>query len=195
MFTIQSSVIYEETIKKSVFIGHLIPISTPEDAQDTLLLLKKKHPNANHFCYAYILGDDGSVYKYSDDGEPSQTAGIVIFEVLRKKMLTNVLCVVVRIFGGIKLGAGGLVRAYANGANGAVNMATIDKLVPKSILKLQFDYPYANEILRLFASNELLFSDYGIKISLHVVVETERIPNYRDILIDITKNTISIEVS
>ena len=108
--------IYTSTIiiQKSEFICHIFPVNTVEEANTHLANIRKKYYDATHNCYAYIYGDNGEYARCSDDGEPSQTAGVVILDVLKKNELTNCLAVVTRYFGGIKLGASGLVRAYSS---------------------------------------------------------------------------------
>lgn len=103
---------FEIVIKKSRFIGHVVPILSIEEAESALLEIRTKHKTANHNCYAYTLGLDVPVERFSDDGEPSGTAGRPILEVLRRKPIANALVVVTRYFGGTLLGASGLVHAY-----------------------------------------------------------------------------------
>ncbi len=104
----------ELIIKKSRFIASVARVEDETAAQDFLTATKKKYPKANHHCFAYQLGFDSEAQRMSDDGEPSGTAGSPILEVLEKQNLVNVICVVTRYFGGIKLGAGGLIRAYGS---------------------------------------------------------------------------------
>ena len=127
--TILGEVVTTLVIEKSKFISYLIPVESKSEASEVLENLRKKHFDATHVCYAYIVNDEVTLYKSSDDGEPSQTAGAPILNVLRKNDLSNVVCAVVRYFGGIKLGAGGLTRAYSNSAIEAVNVATLVTLV------------------------------------------------------------------
>lgn len=128
-------------IDKSVFIGQLFPISSLHDVQEIIKELRIKHPKANHFCYASIYGSDGQYANTSDDGEPSRTAGIPIFEVLKHHEVTNVLCVVIRFFGGIKLGAGGLVRAYTKTAAESLKHAHF--FIRKSVSCYEITFPYS----------------------------------------------------
>lgn len=128
MFSIKNQVINEIEINKSRFINYLINVSTPLEANNELAKLKKLYPDANHHCYAYIIGYNKEFQKYSDDGEPSKTAGMPMLEVLKKQELTNVLNVSIRYFGGIKLGAGGLVRAYTKSCSEACKQAELTTL-------------------------------------------------------------------
>ncbi|MFW5892662.1 MAG: YigZ family protein [Bacillota bacterium] len=123
MQSIKQPVTHETLIKHSRFIAFLAPVFTKEDAEAFIASVKAEHPDANHHCFAYILGDEGIVQKAEDDGEPSKTAGVPMLETLKKNGLTNTVAVVVRYFGGIKLGAGGLIRAYGKSVSDALEKA------------------------------------------------------------------------
>lgn len=123
MKTIKNEVNFEEIIKKSKFLTFLHPINSSNEAKEILEKYKKEHPNATHICYGYIL--DENTFKYSDDGEPTNSAGIPIYQVLKNNKLIYVLCVVIRYYGGVKLGVGGLSHAYSSGAINAIKNATI----------------------------------------------------------------------
>ena len=113
MKTVTKENIYETVINKSRFISYLAPVQSVEEAKEYLAGLKMRYPDATHHVSAFIVGLGGENGRYSDDGEPSGTAGLPVFDVLRKNGLTNCICVVIRYFGGIKLGAGGLVEPTA----------------------------------------------------------------------------------
>ncbi|WP_438835516.1 YigZ family protein [Streptococcus pluranimalium] len=119
--TITSNHTTEEEIKKSRFICHLKRVTSEEEARDFIAAIKKEHYRANHSCSAMIIGENSEVKRSSDDGEPSGTAGVPMLTVLEKQELTNVVAVVTRYFGGIKLGAGGLIRAYTGSVAQALN--------------------------------------------------------------------------
>jgi uncharacterized YigZ family protein len=133
-------------INKSIFISILYPLNDIEDISKSLEDAKLKYPKGNHYCYASIYGKNGEQQQASDDGEPSRTAGVPILEVLKHHDLTNVLCVVVRYFGGIKLGSGGLVRAYTKAAADLINKSTFytKKTVP--VYEITFSYSLVNTI-------------------------------------------------
>lgn len=141
MFSIHKPVHIEWEEKRSRFIAHLIPVKQIEAVEKQLKALRLEHPDASHHCVAYILGETGDIQKSDDDGEPSQTAGLPMLDVLRKHDLTNVLCVVVRYYGGVKLGAGGLIRAYAKSTALAIKAAKLT--VPISYLELTIDVSFA----------------------------------------------------
>lgn len=112
-------------IKKSKFIGHGCPAQTEQEALDFLRSIQEKYRDASHNCYAYVIGRNAGIMRYSDDGEPSGTAGMPIIEVIRARGVTNCCVVVTRYFGGVLLGAGGLTRAYAQGAGAALAAAQV----------------------------------------------------------------------
>ena len=136
--------------KKSEFIGYLAPVETEEQAVEFINEIRSMHRKATHNCYAYILRDN-SAARHSDDGEPSGTAGVPIYEVLRKEGLTDVACVVTRYFGGILLGAGGLVRAYTRGAKDAVDTAKIKVMALAEQLELSVEYSLYGRLPQIFA--------------------------------------------
>ena len=129
----------EEEIKKSRFICHLKRISREEEGREYIAQIKKQHHKANHSCSAIIVGDDGQIKRSSDDGEPSGTAGVPMLTVLEKQGLTNVVAVVTRYFGGIKLGAGGLVRAYSESVLEAIEASEIIEVEYYDVYNITFD--------------------------------------------------------
>lgn len=133
-------------IKRSVFIASTYFVEKENDIVLTLESIKKEHYKANHHCYAYILGNKADVKKASDDGEPSGTAGRPILSVLEATGLTNVLCVVTRYFGGIKLGAAGLLRAYTDAAVESVNKAGIVRKQFCNVYMIKCDYGFYQKL-------------------------------------------------
>ena len=129
----------EYTVNRSRFIGRCFPVDSEEAALCLLGDIRKKHWDATHNCFAYRIGDNAAA-RFSDDGEPGGTAGKPIMDVLTGRGLTNVLCVVTRYFGGILLGAGGLVRAYSKSAADAVTKAGMVSYLPGTILDIPMDY-------------------------------------------------------
>lgn len=155
--TVDQTVNFDETIKKSKFLTFLHPIQTIEDAKNLILEYKRKYSDATHICYAYIL--DENTFKYYDDGEPSNTAGLPIYQVLKNNKLVYVFCVVIRYFGGIKLGSGGLCHAYANGAIEAVKLATIIERKNLSSYILEFNYSVCDDILYYLDKKGIVVND------------------------------------
>ncbi|MFU2222553.1 YigZ family protein [Streptococcus pluranimalium] len=139
--TITSNHTTEEEIKKSRFICHLKRVTSEEEARDFIAAIKKEHYRANHSCSAMIIGENSEVKRSSDDGEPSGTAGVPMLTVLEKQELTNVVAVVTRYFGGIKLGAGGLIRAYTGSVAQALNEIGLVTVKEQVGLQVILTYP------------------------------------------------------
>lgn len=123
--TLKESASDEVIINKSRFIGYAAPVSSEEEALAFLQSIRQRHKEANHHCYAYVIGTNAGIMRYSDDGEPGGTAGMPMIDFLKTKKLVNCIVVVVRYFGGVLLGTGGLVRAYTQGIKIAVEAAKI----------------------------------------------------------------------
>lgn len=195
MFTIDQVYTFEQIIKRSKFITHLAPVTSQEEANEYLKQIRKTYYDATHNCYSYIIGENGEYYKNSDDGEPSQTAGIVIYDALQKNELTNVICIVTRYFGGIKLGAGGLVRAYGSSTSETIKLINKIEIINYANLIITFDYSYANEVFALLDKYENINKVFTENITCEYLIPvsiTEEISNY---LINLTKNTISIKIT
>ena len=161
--------IYESTIKNSKFIGIIIPIESIRDVKDNLIKLKNEYKNATHYCYAYkLLNDKG----FSDDGEPNKTAGIPILNVIEGNDLINVLVVVIRYFGGIKLGPGGLIRAYSNTCKEGINKSTLVELIKGIESSITFDYSKEKEISYLLKNSIIKSKDY--KETCTYIIETTK---------------------
>lgn len=163
--------------RKSRFISYSKPVSNEEEAIQFLNSIRKKHYDATHNCYAYILGENAAIQRSSDDGEPSGTAGIPILEILRKEGLTNVIVVVTRYFGGILLGAGGLIRAYAEGAKLAISAAGIIEVKAFSIFAVHVDYSQLGKIQHEAAKKEYLIENilYTDMVEITFLVPPESI--------------------
>lgn len=184
----------EVIIKKSRFIGYAKPVESEEAAIEFIDGIKSKHYDATHNCSAYIIGEKMLIQRYSDDGEPSGTAGIPILEVLKKEELTNVAVVVTRYFGGTLLGAGGLIRAYSKGAKIAINSGKIVTMMEHDILRISYDYTYQGKILNVLGNLgiEIRDTDYDEKVNSELVVISNKTQEVKDYLIEMTGATISI---
>lgn len=147
--TIQSSTatLYKE--KGSKFLAFAYPVTAEEDIKQRIAELKKKYFDARHHCFGFVLGADKSNYRAFDDGEPNHSAGDPILGQIRSKNLTNVLVVVVRYFGGVKLGVGGLINAYKQAAEDALNQAIVMECEVKDAIVLNYDYGITSEVMRL----------------------------------------------
>lgn len=194
MNTIKEKVRTTQTINKSEFICTLIPIKDYEDSQNKLASIRKEFYDATHNCYAIIWGENGEYSKFSDDGEPSQTAGVVIHNVLKQNELTNVLAIVTRYFGGIKLGAGGLVRAYSSSTALAVKEATITKIIKISTLEIKTNYTYINLVLKELEriNARIIRKDFYEDIVLTIELPDSDIQDLKSNLIEITKGSVKI---
>ncbi len=148
MDSIKTAITHTLEIKKSTFIAYLRPAAFIKDVEHALKTIRDAHPEASHHCVAYVLGHESEVQRFDDDGEPAHTAGKPMLEVLRKNHLTNVLCVVVRYFGGVKLGAGGLVRAYTKATSEAVKRAKRATKHAMVTLQVRVDFPEAGAVER-----------------------------------------------
>jgi uncharacterized YigZ family protein len=157
--TIKEDFIAEEEIKKSRFICHLKRVYTEEEARAFISEIKKEHHKANHNCSAFTLGDRQEIQRSSDDGEPSGTAGVPMLEILKKREITNVCAVVTRYFGGIKLGVGGLIRAYAGSVGHALDQVGLVKFVTQEQLILTLDYGNYDGLQRFLSSQGLVISE------------------------------------
>lgn len=154
LLTIQKDFRHEIIIEKSRFICTLKKVSSEEEAAEKLKEIKKEFSDANHNCSAYLIGENGEFQRSSDDGEPSGTAGIPILEVLRKRHLHNVLAVVTRYFGGVKLGAGGLIRAYGKSVSEAIDAAGIAEKQLFSFYSFEEDPEKAGKTLNILYNQE-----------------------------------------
>lgn len=180
--------------KKSEFIGYLCPVQTEEQAVAFIEEIRAMHRKATHNCYAYILRENNAA-RHSDDGEPVGTAGVPIYEVLRKEGLTDVCCVVTRYFGGVLLGAGGLVRAYTKGAKDAVDAAQIKCMAEAVKLAVTVDYGLYGRLAQVFADFDARVEDErfadNVRIVLHIRAENSQ--KLTDKLVDVCNGAVSVE--
>ncbi|MCC0782138.1 YigZ family protein [Clostridioides sp. ES-S-0108-01] len=181
----------EITIEKSVFIGYASPIKSEEEALEFINEIKKKHKDATHNVWAYTVGQNMNIQRYSDDGEPQGTAGIPTLEVIKKEDLRDVVVVVTRYFGGTKLGAGGLVRAYTKGAKLGLEAGKIIYKVMYQEVKIKIDYTQLGKV-----QNELMNLGYFIKDTIYednveivVYSRLEDVEKLSEKMIDITSGT------
>jgi len=149
----------EFIVNKSRFIGHGRPCETEEEALAFLGQMRSKYKDATHNCYAYIIGPNMGVMRYSDDGEPGGTAGMPIIEVMKARGVTNCAVVVTRYFGGVLLGAGGLVRAYSQGAAAAVNACGVGVMHPTARYDMRVGYPMLNRMDFFLKDEPVLVED------------------------------------
>ena len=180
-YSIEAPLIHEIEIKKSRFLTYLIPIESEADFQEELAAIRKEHYKATHHCQAFILGDDSMIQRMSDDGEPAGTAGVPMLEVLKQENLTYVMAVVVRYFGGVKLGSGGLIRAYSNAVSEALKEATIIKNINQMMVNVELRYDQMDSFTYYMSQTELpitlkdtIYTDtvtFNLAINLEAVTE------------------------
>ena len=178
----------EIVIEKSRFIAHVARTETEEEAQEFIQNIKKAHWNATHNCSAYMIGEHDQIQKANDDGEPSGTAGVPILEVLKKKHLKDTVVVVTRYFGGIKLGAGGLIRAYSKATSEGINATGVVQRKLMRIISTKVDYTWLGKL-----ENELRSSVYLIKeihyldnVVIDTYVEEEQTENFTEWMTELT---------
>lgn len=180
--------------KKSRFIGYSFYVESEEEANLYIDEIKEKHKDATHNCYAYIIGEEGLIQRYSDDGEPSGTAGVPMLEVLKKEDLRNVLVIVTRYFGGTLLGAGGLVRAYTKAAKIGIDSGIIVYRIEYNLVEITYDYTNHGKILNHLMKNgyKVLEEDFTdeVKLKIHALEDAK----IYDELRDLTSANIKIKI-
>lgn len=159
--------------KKSEFIGYAKRVENEEEAKAFVAEIKDKHKQARHNCWAYIIGENMGLQRYSDDGEPQGTAGIPILEVMKKSGITDCAIVVTRYFGGILLGAGGLTRAYTKGASIALKAGGVVEKVKGGKVSIVIDYDMLGKVQYLCGQNNWHIEDteYSDKVIIHILAE------------------------
>ncbi|MBM7661602.1 putative YigZ family protein [Bacillus mesophilus] len=175
-------------IQKSRFICYVNRATTEEEAQGFIQEIKKQHRDANHNCSAYLIGENNQIQKANDDGEPSGTAGVPMLEVLKKKDLKDTVVVVTRYFGGIKLGAGGLIRAYGSATSEGINFVGIVERKLMRVMSVKVDYTWVGKI-----ENELRSSEYQLKdthytdiVEFEIYVEESQTDSFSKWMVEMT---------
>ncbi len=187
-YTVKENGFHEIIIQKSRFITYLARATTEEQAQAFISELKKKHHDANHNCSAYVIGERNEIQKANDDGEPSGTAGVPMLEVLKKRDLRDTVVVVTRYFGGIKLGGGGLIRAYGSSVSEALNAVGVVERIEHTVVSVTVDYTWLGKL-----ENELRTSVHPIdqihyldQVQIDVLVKTADVPDFLDWMTNMT---------
>lgn len=178
--TIKEDGSFEISIKKSRFLCTLKRTETEEEAQVFIEALKKEHWKANHNCHAYMIGENDEIQRASDDGEPSGTAGLPMLEVLKKKELKNVTAIVTRYFGGVKLGAGGLIRAYGNTTKEAVDHVGVVERQLQQFISLEVSYPSSGKVQNLLHQENYRIEDiiYTDTVTFKCLIPVEQIEQF-----------------
>lgn len=183
---------YENTIviQKSEFITRLFRVDTLEEIELILEQIRKKHYDATHNCYAYILGDNQDIQKCSDDGEPQKTAGAPMIDVLKKNQMTNILAITTRYFGGILLGAGGLVRAYSSSVSECLKLAQVYETKLQTKFSLTTSYAGYNTILKTIPYINILETSFTTDVIITATCDTDK---FNDLEPDLFKYKVSAD--
>lgn len=192
-FTIKKESLAEVKIKSSKFIGQTYLVESTESIQSILVEIKKKEYNAKHNCYAYIIGHGNQqTFKYSDDGEPSGTAGKPIFDILEGNNLTNILLVVTRYFGGTKLGTGGLVRAYSETAKSVLEKSIITKKYLTYTFHFEIEFSHYNSLQKLMEkyNAKVITSDFSDIVKIKLEIRKSMVESFKDKVAELTSGKV-----
>ena len=175
-------------VNKSKFFSHVMHVDSEEAARDFLLKIRKKFFDATHNCSAWIIGERGDKQKSNDDGEPGGTAGNPILEAIKKNELTNCVAVVTRYFGGIKLGAGGLIRAYSHTAALGIAAAKIVQMTTFKKISLTLEYNFLATVENFLRNKKIRVekTDYADVVTIEILLEPEAVENFLVALNDLT---------
>lgn len=165
-------VLYKE--KNSKFFGYTFPVISEEEIKENLDILRKKHHGAVHFCYAFQLGTDKISYRANDDGEPSNSAGMPIYGQIQSFEVTNILVVVVRFFGGIKLGIGGLITAYKTTSQMALTNSEIIEKTSDIHFQILFEYKNMNKVMRIIKEKNLQIISQKLELKCEIEIATRK---------------------
>jgi uncharacterized YigZ family protein len=185
----------ELAIKKSRFISHVHRVGSDEDARAFIAEIKKRHWDANHNCSAYIVGDRGDIQRTSDDGEPSGTAGVPMLNVLLKRELTDTVAVVTRYFGGIKLGAGGLIRAYGQAVSDAIDEVGVVVRRDLSQVSVTAGFEDAGRLENAFRADGHQPDDieYGERVTILLTLDPADVPDFEASVAEQTSGRATVE--
>ncbi len=178
--------------KNSKFFGYAFPVTTEDEIKLHLDKLRKKHFGAGHFCYAFQLGSETLFFRINDDGEPNNSAGMPIYGQIQSFGLTNVLVVVVRFFGGVKLGVGGLISAYKTAAQMALEESVILEKTIDVHFQISFDYKNMNKVMRIIKEKNLEIISQQMKESCQIKIATRK--KNAEIIFNIFFNLFEIEI-
>src|SRR5690625_1591982 len=194
-YTVKQSGKHEVIIQKSRFIGHVSRVHNEAEAQSFIQKIKREHYNATHNCFAYITGEQNQFQKANDDGEPSGTAGIPMLEVLKRLSLTNTAIVITRYYGGTKLGAGGLIRAYSSVTSETVKHIGIVKGEQMQGYSLHIDYPLLGKVENYLSNSTSLIEhvNYSDTVELIVFVHIKNSDQFIEKITNLTSGNVSID--
>ncbi len=194
-FTVAEKVENTIVIERSKFICNIKNVQDEAEAKSFVEEIKKKHSLANHNCYAYIADDKGLIQKFSDDGEPQGTAGLPMLEVLKNKRMYKTVAVVTRYFGGIKLGTGGLTRAYGGSVSDCLALAKICDMQPATILSVKPDYEGYSILLKLLNNENIkvVKTEFSNDVEVIVAVKGEYVDTFVNRLTDSFNGRLSAQ--
>lgn len=194
--TIKQNGTHEIIIKKSRFIATLVRTQTVEEADQAIATISQKYRDATHNTFAYTIGLNDDQVKASDNGEPSGTAGVPELKALQLMKLKNVTVVVTRYFGGIKLGAGGLIRAYSNSVTKAAETIGVVKRVQQQGLKFQVDYKNFDEIQYYLNQNQIFIDqiEYGVKVAITLFIDENKLEQLKNDLNNLLAGKVNFEL-
>lgn len=178
--------------KNSKFYGYVFPVQSEEDIKPYINQLKKEHHAARHWCYAYQIGTETIAYRANDDGEPNNSAGMPIYGQIQSFGLTNVLIVVVRYFGGVKLGVGGLINAYKTTAQMILEAATIVNKTINNDFLISFDYKNMNKVMRIIKEKQLTIVNQKMELGCQITISVRK--NEAPMIYDIFNNLFEINI-
>ena len=192
--TISSKIRNEIKIIDSHFIASAFLVSVKEEAEDIIKLVRKEFYDANHNCFAYRIGISGEVFKYSDDGEPSGTAGVKIFSAIQSKNISDILVVVTRYFGGTKLGVGGLSRAYFDSAMSLLNKVNIVEKILMEELRLKFPYDFTSQVMHTISKYEAKVVDtiYEADVKIILNIRKRLTDSFKMELMDVCRGNVEL---
>jgi uncharacterized YigZ family protein len=193
-YTIEENNVVTIKVNRSNFIAQTFPVKSDQEISEVLENVKKKYYNARHHPFAYRIGLEKINFKTNDDGEPAGTAGKPILEVIDKFNLTNVIVVVTRYFGGVKLGVGGLRRAFFDTAEECIKSAKIIERFLYENLKLEFEYKFMNGVMRLLEEENVknIMNESDEKVKLNCEVRLSKTKKLKEDLMNITNGTVKI---
>jgi len=185
----------EITINKSRFIGYSMSIESEEQALEFIKTISSKNKDANHNVYAYVFGEESNIQRFNDDGEPSGTAGIPTLEVIKKENLRNVVVVITRYFGGIKLGGGGLIRAYTKGAKIALDAGKIVEMTIHTKLRLILSYTLLGKLENYLNTNGYKIEETSYKedVEIFIYIKNSKLAEFKKTIMDITNGSAQID--
>lgn len=179
-------------INKSIFITYLNKASTQDVAKEYIKTIKELHKDATHVVSAYLVGLTGEAGHYSDDGEPSGTAGLPVLDVFKKNDITNFVVCVVRYFGGVKLGAGGLIRAYSQSASTALKESGVVDIIIYERLSFIVDYQYINIIDKYISEYKVIEKTFSDKVNITIELPKDKKEKIKNLIISLTNNQVLI---